>query len=75
MAKNPGLEARIEVKHGKLYMQTLSFRLPRVPRKVKVMKAGQTVGADPNYEHGRLILTLGGRIRLEAGETMDIIIS
>lgn len=75
IAKNPGLEARIEVKHGKLYVQTLSFQLPRVPRKVKVMKAGQTVGAGPHYEHGRLLITLSGRIRLNAGETMDIIIS
>jgi uncharacterized protein (DUF608 family) len=75
IAKDSGLEAEVELKFGKLYLRTLSLATAKTPREVRVTLNGQTVSSHHHFENGRLLILLNGLVRLDAGDSMNIVVA
>lgn len=68
-------EAEIDLKRGKLRVQTLALATTKEPQSVKVTVAGRETTNEHSTQNGRLLITLTGMVRIESGEKINIVIS
>ncbi len=73
-ATNSGLDTAIELKRGTLNVQTLSFATAKQPRNVNVTTAGKAIDSRHQFESGRLLVTLKQPVRLESGESLNVVV-
>ncbi len=70
--KDGGQTDRIEVKWGKLRVNTLSFAVAGEAADVKVTAAGEAVPCTHAVKDGRLEITLQNSVTLLAGESLEV---
>ena len=66
----------IEVKRGRLRLRSLAFEsaVEKAPRELAVNLGGQAIAATHTVQDGKIVVSLGSDVTIEAGQRLDVLI-